>query len=274
VKELTIPDIELRALIEAIYLKYNYDFRSYSFASVRRRATAVQTHFGFKTISAMQEQILRNGDLFDSVLQYLTVSTTEMFRDPTYFKSVRENVLPHLKTYPSFKIWIAGCSTGEEVYSLAILLNEENLLDRCLIYATDINPSNLRAAEKGIYSAEQIQKYAVNYANSGGRRNFSEYYTTAYQSAEMAPWLRKNVVFADHSLATDSVFCEVEMVSCRNVIIYFERDLQNRTLGLFHDSLSRQGFLGLGSKESLRFSAYHDHFEVFDEQQKIYRKRR
>jgi chemotaxis protein methyltransferase CheR len=272
-KETNVVDIELKLLIEGLYLKYNYDFRHYSLASVRRRVEAIMNRYGFVTISLVQDRILRDTDFFMACLQFLTVNTTEMFRDPHYFLAIREKIVPHLSTYPSLKFWIAGCSTGEEVYSLAILLEEEGLLGRSLIYATDINPMNLKNAAQGIYSVDQIKKFTGNYQKAGGKKSLADYYTAAYNSVEMSPHLRKNVVFADHSLATDSVFCEVQMVSCRNVLIYFDKELQDRSFELFHDSLSHHGFLGLGEKESLRFSKNAEQFEPFSALDKIYRKK-
>ena len=271
-KELEVNDNELKLLVEGIFLRYNYDFRHYSMASIRRRIANALIRFRIPTVSSLLERVLREPDFFSSMLQYLTISTTEMFRDPKYFESLRERVFPHLTTYPSLKFWIAGCSTGEEVYSFAILLDEANLLERSLIYATDINPVSLRTAQLGIYGVEQMKKYTLNYQKSGGTRAFSDYYSSAYDAAEMLPHLKKNLVFADHSLATDSVFCEVQMVSCRNVLIYFDRALQDRAIDLFCGSLSHRGFLGLGEKESLRFSTSASEFEAFHAEEKIYRR--
>jgi chemotaxis protein methyltransferase CheR len=210
--------------------------------------------------------------VFASLLDYLTVQVSEMFRDPTYFRALREKVVPLLRTYPSLKIWVAGCSTGEEAYSIAILLQEEGLLARALIYATDINPHTLLKAETGVYDAVRIPGFTVNHRESGARTSLSDYYTAAYGRAVFNKSLRDHIVFSDHSLATDSVFAEVQLVSCRNVLIYFNRDLQNRALGLFRDSLCRQGFLGLGSKETLRFSSHEHEFDPFVPKERIYQK--
>nr|WP_255632197.1 protein-glutamate O-methyltransferase CheR [Xenophilus sp. Marseille-Q4582] len=264
--------MELRLLMEAIYLRYNHDFRDYTGASQKRRVAHALAQMDFRSISALQEQVLRDPDVFARLLQFLTVPVSEMFRDPSYFVALREHVLPVLQTYPSIKVWVAGCSTGEEVYSLAILLREEGLLERALIYATDINPQSLEKARQGIFSAEAVRGYTANYQRAGGRRAFSDYYTAAYGSARFDPSLRANVIFADHSLATDSVFAETQLVSCRNVLIYFNRRLQDRALGLFLDSLCHRGFLGLGSKESIDFSAHGDQFEAIARADRIFRK--
>jgi len=196
-----------------------------------------------------------------------------MFRDPTFFLALRQQVIPHLRTYASLKVWIAGCSTGEEVYSLAILLREEGLLERSLIYATDINPASLDKARKGIFSLSSIRGFTANYQQSGGKQAFADYYTAAYDAAIFDKSLAGNIVFADHSLATDSVFSETQLVLCRNVLIYFTRKLQDRAFGLFHESLGHRGFLGLGSKESIDFSSYATRFEPLVRAERIFRKR-
>jgi chemotaxis protein methyltransferase CheR len=266
-------DIELPLLIEAIYHKYHYDFRLYARASLRRRLMAALTHFGCQTLSQLQDQVLRNPEMFPKLLDFLTVPVSEMFRDPSYFRSLREQVVPLLRTYPSLKIWVAGCSTGEEVYSIAILLREEGLLERTLIYATDINPRSLQKAQAGIYDLSRVAGFTENHRKSGARRSLSDYYTAAYGGVMLDKSLRQHIVFSDHSLATDSVFAEVQLVSCRNVLIYFDRMLQDRAVGLFRDALCRKGFLGIGSKESLRFSAHADDFAELVREDRIYRKR-
>lgn len=266
-------DFEIQLLLEAIYQKYSYDFRSYSMTSVRRRVATVLTHYGFKSVSGLQERVLHDPGFFSELLQFLTIPTSEMFRDPPFFMQMRESVLPILQTYPSLKIWIAGCSTGEEVYSYAILLHEAGLLDRTTIYATDINPRSLKKAEQGIFPLDKTRDYAENYRRSGGQNDFNDYLVADAKAVIFDRKLKENIVFADHSLATDSVFSEVQLVSCRNVLIYFNRELQNRALGLFKDSLVRRGFLGIGSKESLRFSGYEKDFEYFSQSEKIYRRR-
>lgn len=267
-----IFDIEVKLFIEAVFMKYKYDFRQYSLASVKRRLSSLLIVHKIKTISALQEKVLYEPDFFNAVLQYMTISTTEMFRDPNYFKAFREKVLPYLQSYPSIKIWVAGCSSGEEAYSFAIIFKEAGLLDRVMIYATDINPVILEKAKNGIYRLEDMKKNSLNYQQAGGLKSLSDYYTTSYNAAAIDPALKKNIVFADHSLATDSVFSEMQFVSCRNVLIYFDKELQNRAINLFHDSLSMKGFLGIGSKESLKFSVHSDSFEHWSVNDRIYRK--
>jgi chemotaxis protein methyltransferase CheR len=256
-------DIEIRLLLDAIYARYHYDFRSYSAASLKRRLQAATAQMGAGTLPELQERILREPQTFTRLLQYMTVGVSDMFRDPSFFRALRERIVPELCTYPSIRIWLAGCSTGEELYSFAIVLREEGLLDRTTLYATDINPEALHKAEQGLYGIERLQAFTENHRLSGSKCSLSEYYTAAYGSAAFDRTLRKNVVFSDHSLATDSVFAEVQLVSCRNVLIYFDRALQDRALGLIKDSLCRRGFLGLGSKESLLFSQHSSAFRDF-----------
>lgn len=265
-------DIELKMLMEAVYLKYNYDFRDYTGASQKRRILVAMREMECDTVSRLQAKVMHEADGFAQLLQYLTIPVTEMFRDPEYWLALREHVVPFLKTYPSLKVWVAGCSTGEEVYSLAILLQEEGLLERTIIYATDINPESLEAARRGVFNLDRMRLYTENYQKAGGRRSFSDYYTAAYAGALFERGLIENVTFADHSLATDSVFSETHFVSCRNVLIYFNRKLQDRVLGLFHESLCYRGFLGLGSKESIDFSSYAGRFDVLARRERIYRK--
>ena len=265
-------DIELPLLLEALYRKYHYDFRGYALASLKRRLTQAMDKFSCDTLSQLQDRVLHEPALFPVLLDFLTVQVSEMFRDPPYFRALRENVVPLLRTYPSLKVWVAGCSTGEEVYSLAILLEEEGLLERSLIYATDINANALERAQAGIYDATRIGGFTENHRKSGARTSLSDYYTAAYGKAVFDKALKTNIVFADHSLSTDSAFSEVQLVSCRNVLIYFDRQLQDRVLGLFRDSLCRKGFLGLGAKESLRFSAHSYAFSDFVPGDRIFRK--
>jgi len=265
-------EIELRLLMEAIYLRYSYDFRDYTGASQKRRVAHALGQLGLASVAELQDRVLRDPAVFAQLLQFLTIPVSEMFRDPAYFLALRRQVLPVLETYPSIKIWIAGCSTGEEAWSMAIMLREEGLLQRAQIYATDINPVSLEKARQGIFPLEAVRGYTTNYQRSGGRRSFSDYYTAAYDAARFDPSLCADVIFADHSLATDSVFAETQLVSCRNVLIYFNRTLQDRALGLFHESLCHRGFLGLGSKESIDFSAYAGRFGPLARDERIYRK--
>src|SRR4030095_11775897 len=265
-------EIELRLLMEAIYLKYSYDFRNYTGSSQKRRVLYALGQLKLPSISVLQDRVLRDPALFGRLLQYLTIPVSEMFRDPAYFLVLRRQVAPMLHTYPWLKVWVAGCSTGEEVFSLAILLREEGLLERTQIYATDINPASLEKARQGIFPLDQVRHYTLNYQRAGGLRAFSDYYTAAYEAARFDASLTADVIFADHSLATDSVFAETQLVSCRNVLIYFNRQLQDRALGLFHESLCHRGFLGLGAKESIDFSAFADRFEVLSGGERIFRK--
>lgn len=271
-KDLSIRDVELGLLLDAIYLTYHYDFRSYSEASVKRRVRAALAHFKCETISRLQERVLREPRLFAELLRFLTVQVSDMFRDPTYYRALRERVVPFLKTYASLKIWVAGCSLGEEAYSLAIVLYEEGLLERTLIYATDINPESLRTAEAGVYEIDRFTRFSESYRLAGGRASLGDYYSAAYGGAVLDRRLKKAIVFSDHSLATDSVFAEMQLVSCRNVLIYFEKGLQERALGLLGDSLCRKGFLGLGLKETLRFSPHAAAFTELAPDARIYQK--
>ncbi|WP_367874515.1 protein-glutamate O-methyltransferase CheR [Luteolibacter sp. Populi] len=266
-------EIELHLLLEALFMRYHYDFRGYSVASLKRRLTQARMLFGCDSFSQLQDRMLRDEAMMPRLLPFLTVQVSEMFRDPSYFLALREKVVPHLKTYPSLKVWIAGCSSGEELYSTVILFREEGLESRTLFYATDINGTALAAAEAGVYDLDRISLFTANHQQSGGKTSLSEYYSTGYGRAVFDKSLRQRVVFSDHSLVSDAVFAEAHLVSCRNVLIYFTRPLQDRAVGLFKDSLVRRGFLGLGSKESLRFNAHADSFEDFERQERIYQKR-
>ena len=268
-----IEDIEIRLLLEALYQRYHYDFRNYAKASIKRRLRQALAQLGFANFSALQESLLHDEAMLPQLLTYLTVQVSEMFRDPSYFRAIREKVVPHLKTFPSLKIWIAGCSGGEELYSYVILFREEGLEQRTLFYATDISQDALDTAAKGIYSLDRIQGFTQNHRAAGGKSSLSDYYTSAYGNAVFDKSLRDRVVFSDHSLVTDAVFGEMQLVSCRNVMIYFNRELQDRAIGLFGDSLARNGFLGLGSKENLRFSKHAGGFSDFVREEKIYQRR-
>jgi chemotaxis protein methyltransferase CheR len=265
-------DIELPLLLDAIYQRYHYDFRRYARATLKRRLTAALARFDCRSLSQLQDRLLHEPTVFPVLLDYLTVQLSDLFRDPTYFKVLRDEVVPRLRTYPSLKLWVAGCSTGEEAFSFAILLHEEGLLDRSLIYATDINVSALERAQAGCYDVDRIAGFTENHRLSGGKSSLSDYYSAAYGGAVMNKFLRDKIVFSDHSLATDSVFAEVHLVSCRNVLIYFDSALQERAVGLFHDALTRKGILGLGAKESLRFSAYRASFSALSAADRIFQK--
>ena len=267
-----VEDIEIRLLLEALFQRYHYDFRNYAQASLKRRLRQAREQLGFASFSAMQESLLHDPAMLAKLLGFLTVQVSEMFRDPSYFRALREKVAPHLRTYPSLKVWIAGCSSGEELYSLVILFREEGLEQRTLFYATDINQEALAKAAAGIYSLERMQLFTENHRKSGGKSSLSDYYSAAYGAATFDKSLRQRVVFSDHSLATDAVFAETQLISCRNVLIYFDREFQDRALALFKDSLPRKGFLGLGSKESLRFSSHANAFTDFVREEKIYQR--
>jgi chemotaxis protein methyltransferase CheR len=269
---IAVETLEIQLLLEALYQRYHYDFRNYAQASIKRRLRQAREQLGYPTFSALQDGLLHNPALLSRLLGYLTIQVSEMFRDPSYFRALREKVLPHLRTYPSLKIWVAGCSEGEELYSLVILFREEGLEERTLFYATDINQEALDKASAGIYSLDRIQLFTENHRKSGGKSSLSDYYSAAYGRASFDKSLRQRVVFSDHSLVTDAVFAEMHLISCRNVMIYFDRGLQDRALGLFKDSLARKGFLGLGAKESLRFSNQAGAFTDFVRAEKIYQR--
>jgi chemotaxis protein methyltransferase CheR len=266
-------DLELRLLLDAIYHRYHYDFRGYAMASLKRRLTQAKNYFKCPTYSSLQDLVLHDETVLNKLLSYLTVQVSELFRDPSYFKTLREQVVPYLRTYPSLKIWVAGCSTGEELYSLAILLREEGLEERTMLYGTDINRDALRQAEAGIYSLDRMPLFTENHRRSGGKSSLSDYYTADYNAAVLDKSLRRKALFADHSLVTDSVFAEVQLISCRNVLIYFDRALQDHTIGLFKDALSPNGFLGIGAKENLRFSSHVSAFVEFVTGARIYQRR-
>jgi chemotaxis protein methyltransferase CheR len=267
-----LDEIEMRLLLDAIYSRYHYDFRRYASASLKRRLSQALVRMDCDTISTLQGKILHDPSAFTHLLEFLTVQVSDLFRDPEVYLTLRRDVVPLLATYPSLKIWVAGCSTGEEAYSFAILLAEERLLHRSLIYATDINDESLNRARSGIYSIERLKQFTLNHRESGGRGSLSDYYHAAHDNAVMAAQLRDHITFADHSLATDSAFSEVQLISCRNVLIYFDRELQDRAIGLFRESLCHRGFLCLGTKEALRFSSYATSFEEVHGPERIFRK--
>ncbi|WP_343629297.1 protein-glutamate O-methyltransferase CheR [Roseateles sp.] len=266
-------DIEVGLILEAIYQRYHYDFRDYAASSLRRRLKSTMQRFACETLSQLQGRLLREPDVIRAVLADLTVQVSEMFRDPEYFLALREQVVPVLRTYPSLKLWVAGCSSGEEAYSLAILMKEEGLLERTLIYATDINQEALAQAQAGVYRIDLVPGFSENYRLAGGKGSLSDHYTAAYDHVLLDKSLKDRIVFSDHSLSTDSVFAEVQLVSCRNVLIYFNRALQDRAFGLFSDALCRGGFLGLGARETIRFSSHVDDFVEIAPRERVYRKR-
>ncbi|HSD83474.1 MAG TPA: protein-glutamate O-methyltransferase CheR [Anaerolineae bacterium] len=272
-KEEDIQEIELDLLLEAIYQRYGYDFRHYARASVKRRVQRILEKSGRTRISEVIPQFLYDETFSQAAIQEFSVAVTEMFRDPEFYRALRQIVVPYLKTYPYIRVWHAGCAMGEEVYSMAILLQEEGLYDRSTIFATDFNEAVLEKAREGIYSLRDIRQYTLNYLSAGGTRSFGDYYHAKYESAIMDPSLKSRITFASHNLATDGVFSELQVIFCRNVLIYFDKELQNRVLGLFADSLTPGGFLCLGSKETLLYSDLADRFKVIDEHAKIFQKR-
>lgn len=264
--------IEIELLLEGVFRRYGFDFRSYAFASIRRRLWKRIEAEGVSTISELQGRVLHDPEVMERLVLDLSVNVTAMFRDPGFYAVFRREVVPLLRTYPFIRIWHAGCSTGEEVYSTAIVLQEEGLLERSRIYATDINDVVLQQARSGIFPLNRMQEYTENYIKAGGTRSFSEYYTAKYDGAIFSPALTRNVVFAQHNLVTDRSFAEFNVIFCRNVLIYFDRELQERVHALFYDSLATFGILGLGSKESLRFSQYEACYERLNSREKLYRK--
>ena len=263
---------EIELLLEGVFRHYGFDFRSYAYASIRRRLWKRIEAEGLATVSALQERVLHDPDMMNQLLLDLSINVTAMFRDPTFYVAFRHTVVPLLRTYPFIRVWHAGCSTGEEVYSTAILLEEAGLYDRTRIYATDINDMVLQQARRGIFPLERMQEYTENYIRAGGTRSFSEYYTAMYDGALFDQKLARNVVFAQHNLVTDRSFSEFHVIFCRNVLIYFDKDLQNHVHSLFYDSLVRLGVLCLGSKETLKFSKYEPCYDRLDANEKIYRK--
>ncbi|GAB6041045.1 CheR family methyltransferase [Endothiovibrio diazotrophicus] len=265
--------IEMELLLRAIYRRYGYDFRNYAEASLVRRLRQAQASERAENFSALTHALLHDPAVFDRVLNQISINVTEMFRDPDFYRVVREQLVPALRAQEHFKVWHAGCATGEEVYSMAILLREEGLYPRAQIYATDLDPTALHRAREGVYPIDKIKLYTANYQRAGGQRSFSDYYHADDRFAVLDSKLRENVLFADHNLVTDGVFGEMQVIFCRNVMIYFDRELQNQVLRLFHDSLSPGGFLCLGEKESVRYSLVSERFEDVDKRRRIYRKR-
>jgi chemotaxis protein methyltransferase CheR len=263
---------EFIELLDAIRSVYGYDFTDYSEASVKRRINNFMANRKIATIDTLTKIILKDEKLFEEFIQQISVTVTEMFRDPAFYKSLRNNVLKRLATYPYIKIWIAGCATGEEVYSIVILFQEAGLLNRVLIYATDINQKSLQVAKEGVYPLENMKQYTSNYQKAGGKKSFSEYYIAKYDSVLFDKSLKQNIVFAAHNLAIDKSFNEFQLIICRNVLIYFNQKLQNNVINLFYESLCPFGFLGLGNKESLLFSDKKKQFEDVDRSEKIFMK--
>ncbi len=267
-----IEEIEIDLLLEAMQRAYGYDFRSYARASIERRVRQFLSGSGCRTVSEMIDRVLHDKDFFSRMAQYFSIPVTEIFRDPFIYRVIRTEVVPMLRTWPHLKIWHTGCATGEEVYSLAIVLKEEGIYDRSTIYATDFNDSVLERAREGIYEIEKMQEATRNYQQAGGRASFSQYYHARYDAAAMDDSLKERITFANHNLVNDRVFGEMHLVFCRNVLIYFNHELQNRALQLFTESLVHGGFLCLGTKEDLRFTDVRDQYEVVDDRARIYKK--
>jgi len=266
-------ELEISLLLEAIYQEYGYDFRQYSKAHINRRVMNRMRLSGLEDISQIQSKVLKNETFAYELFQDLSITVTEMFRDQDFYRSLRENVIPILRTYPFIKIWHAGCATGEEAYSMAIILQEEGLYDRATIYATDFNQHALNRAKEGIFSNTMMKEYTINYQLSGGKESFSSYYTSNYDNIIMNQSLKNNIVWANHNLVTDSVFTEAHLILCRNVLIYFDNNLQNKVQKIFYDSLINGGILCLGSKEGLRFTEFHEKYIELDKKQRIFKKK-
>jgi len=269
---LETEELEIDLLLEAIQRRFGYDFRNYARASLRRKVRHLAATVGVTHVSELIPLLLHEAELFGSVVGNFATPVTEMFRDPPFFNFLRESIVPYLKTWPFVRIWVAGCASGEEVYSLAILLREEGLYERCTLFATDFVDPVLSQAREGIYSLRSMKVNTANYQRAGGRGSLSDYYHADYDSVIMHAGLRKNITFANHNLVTDGVFSEVHLVLCRNVLIYFNGALQNRVLELFHASLLQGGFLALGTKETLHYSSVQDKFQEFEAKWKIYRR--
>jgi chemotaxis protein methyltransferase CheR len=270
--ERSLEEVEIELLLEGVFRHYGYDFRDYAAASIRRRLRHLVVAERLSSVSELSEKVLHDPAWLDRLLAAFSINVSAMFRDPSFYAAFREKLVPILRTYPFVRIWHAGCSTGEEVYSTAILLHEAGLYDRCRIYATDINEAVLRKARNGIFPLTAMKAYTANYIQAGGTRAFSEYYTAEYDSAIFRPWLKQNLVFAQHNLAMDTSFNELHLIVCRNVMIYFNRTLQSRVVDLFSSSLVRLGFLCLGNKESLKGTPGEAAYDVVDADERIYRK--
>lgn len=265
--------LEIELLLDELYRACEYDFRGYARPSLSRRLAHARGHFGCPSYSRLQDRLRHEPNVLPELLGFLTVQVSEMFRDPGYFRALRHEVVPHLRTYPSLNVWVAGCGTGEELYSLAILFREEGLEDRTVFYATDIDRDALKKAEAGIYEVDRLALFTMNHRRSDAKESLSEYYHAGSRTAVFDKSLRRRTVFAEHNLVSDAVFVEAHLISCRNVLIYFDRPLQNRAVGLFAEALVRKGFLGLGDKETLRYTGHDEAFGRFVPKERIYRKR-
>src|SRR5687767_9027242 len=271
-EKLDLELVEIQLLTEGIYRHYGFDFRDYSVPSLRRRIWKRIYAEGLSTVAGLIEKVLHDPQCMERLLLDLSINTTAMFRDPTFYLSFRRKVVPILRTYPYVRLWHAGCSTGEEVYSMAILLEEEGIYDRCRIYATDMNEAVLKQAREGIFPLNVAEQYRQNYVQSGGAGSFDDYYTGAYGSGIFRASLKRNVIFSQHNLATDGSFNEFHIIMCRNVMIYFKKSLQNRVHDLLYDSLNLRGVLGIGSKESIQFTPHEKDYETLQPGVKLFRR--
>ncbi|MCQ6276903.1 protein-glutamate O-methyltransferase CheR [Bacillus sp. V3B] len=267
-----IEKIEIELLLEAIHRYYGYDFRNYAQSFIQRRILQRVQKENLASISALQEKVLRDPEMIKKLLSDFSINVTAMFRDPEFFKSFRKNIIPILKDYPTIRIWHVGCSTGEEVYSMAILLHEEGIYEKARIYATDMNANMVEKAKEGNVPLANMQQYTKNYIEAGGIKDFSEYYKVVGEQVVFSPILKKNMLFAEHNLVTDSSFNEFDVIICRNVLIYFNKSLQNEVHQLFYESLSLSGFLGLGKREGIKFTRYENYYEEIDSTERLYRK--
>jgi chemotaxis protein methyltransferase CheR len=271
-KETQLEDIEIRLLLDGIFTYYGLDFRDYAPSSLKRRIREAMRNENVGTISGFQEKVLHNSSCMERFLRILSINVTSMFRDPSFYLTFRTKVVPMLRTYPFLRIWHAGCASGEEVYSMAILLSEEGLYSRCRIYATDINKDALKTAQDGIFPLASMKEFTNNYIKAGGKTFFSNYYTAHYDNVIFNPTLKENIVFSEHNLATDGSFNEFHVILCRNVMIYFNKQLQSRVHKLIHNSLNMFGILGIGNKETIKFTSVEDSYEELDERDRLYRK--
>ena len=272
VKRNDLENLEIDLLLEGIYQQYGFDFRDYARGSIKRRLWRRVYAEGLESISGLQERVLHDQDTMNRLLEDLSINVTSMFRDPQFYLAIRQKIVPVLRTYPFIRIWNAGCSTGEETYSLAILLREEGLFDKSKIYATDINETVLDLAKQGVFPLDKMRNYTENYIAAGGKTAFSEYYTANGHGARFNESLTENIIFAQHNLASDRSFNEFQMIICRNVMIYFDRSLQERVHGLFYSSLGMSGVLALGRKESIKFTRHASAYEEIDLNEKLYKR--
>lgn len=269
-----LENIEIQLLLEGIFRFYEYDFRNYAKPFLQRRISNRLNAENVKSVSGLQEKVLHNPEMMERLFADFSINVTEMFRDPSFFVTLRKQVLPNVQEYPVIRIWHVGCSTGEEVYSMAILLHEEGIYEKCKIYATDINLCSIEKAKQGIFPLEKMQLYTKNYIKSGGKKAFSEYYSVNKEQVSFHPFLKKNIVFFQHNLTTDQSFNEFHIIICRNVMIYFNKKLQNHVHQLLYDSLFHSGYLGLGKREEVRFTDYAKFYDVFHAGEKLYCKTR